>query len=142
AGTAAIGNGIDGVGIGNAGGSASNNTIGGTTTGARNIISGNSIRGIELYDALNTVVEGNYIGTDVNGSLAVPNGSDGVLVYKGSTGNTIGGTASGAANLISGNGWIGVQIDSSGTGPGVVTSNNVVLGNTIGLNAAGDAALA
>ncbi len=62
----------------------SNVTIGGTTPGARNVISGNSSFGIEISDysgaVQGNVVEGNYIGTDKTGTVALPNGGDGVDV--------------------------------------------------------------
>ncbi len=99
---------------------ASNVTIGGTTPGARNVISGNST-GIEIddYDGAvqGNVVQGNYIGTDVTGTMALPNVS-GVNIWTGyghtTTNNTIGGTAAGAGNLISGNTQNGVWISGSG----------------------------
>jgi len=43
------------------------NTVGGTTPAARNIISGNTTSGIDILNANNNLVQGNYIGT----SLAV-----------------------------------------------------------------------
>ncbi len=52
---------------------ASANTIGGTTAAARNIISGNTDAGVEIDDANDNVVEGNFIGTDVTGTVALGN---------------------------------------------------------------------
>ena len=49
------------------------NTIGGTSASARNIISGNNGKGVEVAFSINTTVQGNYIGTDVTGKLAVAN---------------------------------------------------------------------
>ena len=73
-GTAALGNGIEGVALS----AAVGNTIGGTAPGARNVISGN-VRGIDLSPgAKNNVVVGNYIGTDVTGLLDVGNTSSGI----------------------------------------------------------------
>jgi titin len=75
--------------------------IGGTTPAARNIISGNNGGGIVFNDPGNQV-EGNYIGTDITGTLAVGNFYG---IYNQASGTTtIGGTAPGAGNLISGNG--------------------------------------
>jgi hypothetical protein len=103
AGTAALGNDQDGVSILQA---ASNNLIGGAVAGARNVISGNGGFGVRIDDAntAGNVVQGNYLGTDVLGMVALGNGMDGVVVgsYTGAA-NTIGGTAAGAGNLISGN---------------------------------------
>ncbi len=93
AGTAALANSA-GVWIGG----ATNNTIGGTAAGARNVISGNTNEGVRLTNAGTTgnVVLGNYIGTDITGAAALKNGSFGVWVPNGASGNTIGGSAAGA----------------------------------------------
>jgi hypothetical protein len=47
-----------------------NNTIGGTNSAARNVISGNGGNGIEVNvaGATNNVIQGNYIGTDASGT--------------------------------------------------------------------------
>src|SRR5262249_13551720 len=62
------------------------------------------------------------------------NGRDGVHLQRGALNNTIGGGVAGAGNVISGNDGGGVAIADG-------CSNNVVSGNRIGTNAAGDAAL-
>jgi hypothetical protein len=146
-GTVALPNGYAGIEIGTGG--AQNNIVGGTTTGARNILSGNTLQGI-LIDGPGTtgnIVEGNYIGLNAGGTAAVANGSgnpsqhlfySGVQLYNGAQNNIIGGTAAGAGNVISGNVGDGVAIDSST----YTASGNIVEGNTIGLNAAGTAAVA
>lgn len=105
--------------------------IGGTATGARNLISGNQYEGVML-NASNTKVQGNYIGTTASGQAALPN-TAGVGVWGDN--NTIGGTAEGAGNVISGNSpWDNIILRDSASG-------NEVQGNLIGLNAAGTAAL-
>jgi CSLREA domain-containing protein len=73
--------------------SADNNTIGGTTLDARNIISG----GIGIGGQGNQV-QGNFIGTDVTGTVALDSNVTGVSI-TGSR-NTIGGTEPGAGNVI------------------------------------------
>ena len=98
------------------------NTIGGTTVAARNVISKNK-EGMEINTSDN-VVQGNYIGTDVTGTVSCGNWSDdGVEIRNGSTGNLIGGTAAGAGNLIAFNALDGVNI--------VDGSGHSVLGNRI-----------
>ena len=82
------------------------------------------------------VVQGNMIGTNAAGSAALANHGDGVSIESGATANTIGGTATGARNVISGNTSDGVEITGAGT------TGNVVEGDFIGTNAAGSAAIA
>ncbi len=100
----------------------------------RNLISGNRQGGVLLNSNYNTVA-GNYIGTDVNGSKAIPNGSDGVQI--GGSFNSIGGDAA-ERNVISGNTREGVLILGDSY---AVAGYNAVAGNYIGTNAAGDKAL-
>jgi hypothetical protein len=133
-GAAALGNERDGIFISSG---ATDNTVGGTTAAARNIISGNAAIGVILRDAgtSRNVVQGNYIGTDVTGTATVANGDDGVEVVFGASGNTIGGTADGARNVISGNGGSGVFLGFQNA------SGNVVQGNYIGTDFTGTRAL-
>jgi parallel beta-helix repeat protein len=130
-GTAAVPN-LYGVFITN----ASNNIIGGTTPGARNLISGNKDEGVRISGsgATGNQVQGNYIGTDVTGAVALGNGDNGVWIESASN-NIIGGTTSGARNLISGNTWYGVIIE------GTDATTNTVQGNYIGTNITGTAAV-
>ncbi len=131
----AVANGQNGVTVDD----SASNTIGTPASGG-NLISGNSQYGIEIFDetakTTGNLVQGNLIGTNLAGNLAVANVLGGVYVHSGAKTTTIGGTASGAGNLISGNSHNGVNISDSGT------TGNVLLGNTIGLNAAGTGALA
>ena len=106
---------------------ASLNTIGGVGFGDRNVISGN-LDGIHIDGNDNRVV-GNYIGTDATGMLDRGNADDGVAVHDASS-NIIGGTTLAERNIISGNDSDGVSI----TG---VSSDNLVQGNFIGLDATG-----
>jgi hypothetical protein len=96
-------------------------------------VSGNSGQAIGFFNlAVNTdnVVEGNFIGTNATGTAAVLNGGDGVIINgPASTGNTIGGTAPAARNLISGNDEQGVEISASDA--------NKVQGNLIGTDKTG-----
>ena len=116
---------------------ADDNVIGGTAAGAKNVASGNA-RGIAIFDSGTTgnIVQGNYAGTNLAGTAAIGNASEGVGIGYGASGNTVGGTAAGAGNLLSGNGQNGVRIGEGGAGA------NVVEGNFIGTNATGTAAVA
>jgi hemolysin type calcium-binding protein len=113
---------------------STNNTIGGTVAGDRNVLSGNG-RGVVVagIGTNGNVVEGNYIGTNAAGTAAIANGTDGVLVVNGATGNTVGGTIPGSGNVSSGNGQAGVDVTAS--------SSNTIEGNYIGTNAAGSGAV-
>jgi CSLREA domain-containing protein len=115
---------------------ASNNTVGGTTAADRNVISGNGGHGVRIdgVNASNNRVRGNFIGTDVSGTVALGNINSGVAVF-GSNSNTVGGTAAAARNVISGNGGVGVLLSGGGAGA------NVVQGNYIGTQADGASAL-
>lgn len=79
------------------------------------------------------VVEGNKIGTDVTGTLALPNVENGVVLINVADDNTIGGTVSGAGNLISGNGSAGIFV---GLG-NLVATGTVIEGNKIGTDVKG-----
>ena len=116
---------------------ASHNTVGGTTTGARNVISGNAQSGFVITDTgtMYNQVVGNFIGTDATGIKALPNGSDGVEIHFGASYNTIGGTTAAARNVISGNANAGISITDAGT------MDNHVVGNFIGTDASGIKAL-
>ena len=119
-------------------GFAPNSTIGGTIAGAGNVIAGGSFR-IHLVGAVSSLVQGNYIGTDVTGTLDLDAGSptnrgDGIDITQHSSQVTVGGTTAAARNVISGN-WFGVQIN------GTDTTGCLVQGNYIGTNANGTSAV-
>jgi CSLREA domain-containing protein len=123
AGTASLG-GSGGVVLGTG---SSGNTIGGTTAAARNVISGNTT-GVNIFDSNTTgnIVEGNFIGTDASGTLAVPNHTGVQFGTTPANGNTIGGTAAGAGNVIAFNTGIGILMVGTPFGTG-----NAILGNSI-----------
>ncbi|MBK7145727.1 MAG: right-handed parallel beta-helix repeat-containing protein [Xanthomonadales bacterium] len=108
--------------------------VGGNSAPARNLISGNAGSGVYVAgpDGANVRVFGNYIGTDAAGTSAIGNVLDGVNVATGSA--KIGFGSAAERNLISGNG-------NAGIGIGVDASAVQVLGNYLGTNAAGNAAI-
>lgn len=132
--------GTNGIGNGNGYGGilfdvgAAGNIIGGTVTGARNVISGNQPAGIFLVDGTGNIVEGNFIGTDITGRHAVGNGTGVYMPYGTPANNLIGGATAAAGNVISGN-FYGAYLASSG-----VTSNWFE-GNNLGADATGTNAL-
>src|SRR5205085_2188438 len=111
----------------------SNNTIGGTTPAARNIISGSGSHGIRFELQASTtgnLIQGNYIGTDVNGTGNLGNAGFGIDLQC-IDNNTIGGTAAGAGNVVAFNGLDGVRVVSCSSGGVVSGVNNSILGNSI-----------
>jgi len=136
-GTIDKGNGLHGVAIID----SSHNVIGGVNPGDQNVLSGNDDSGVAILNAPSTdnLVIGNLIGTDVTGLVALGNSEDGVAIsatFESDTyasDNIIGGPGPGEANVISGNGFWGVEIFFS--------DRNQVLGNIIGLNKLGLAPL-
>jgi hypothetical protein len=127
----------------------SNNVIGGTSATMRNVISGNSGAGIqlELFCCTGTIpiaagnlIQGNFIGVNAAGNAAVPNQREGILITTAGPdadvhGNTVGGTALGAGNVISGNRFDGIVLGS------FQTTSNIVQGNFIGTDATGSFAI-
>ena len=138
------GNGTDGI-ILVAG--AADNTIGGTTANDRNVISGNNDDGVSIDGASGTIVIGNYIGTDAQGTAAVGNSGDGVAIQLDngvtpSTNTTVGGTSAAERNVIAGNAANSAQGLANVRIRGAGTTGNVVLGNYIGTDYTGAVALA
>lgn len=108
--------------------------IGGGPLGQGNLISANGSQGIQICaDSANNQVLGNFIGTDLTGSVAMPNGSDGVALqcsWGPPHDNVIGGTTETTRNLLSGNGRYGVGMREG-------AYQNVVAGNLIGTDSTG-----
>ena len=133
-GESALGNGLSGVGIFSG---AQSNYLGGIGSGAGNVISGNQPYGIFISGAEvdNNQVLGNFIGTDAAGTGSPGTQQYGIGILAGASANIIGGADPGARNVISGNLSYGLYISDPGT------SNNFVLGNFIGPDVTGTAAI-
>ena len=116
---------------------SSRTVIGGPTASRRNILSGSDGYGVFLWGDGNVdnIVQGNFIGTDVTGTFAIPNNSGGMIVSMASN-NVIGGPQLGAGNLISGNQHDGIHI-----GGVPASTGNILQGNKIGTDANGQTAL-
>lgn len=120
AGTLAFGNDDSGVIVIN----SSNVRIGGTATGAGNLLSGSlSEYGVFVISASDVVMEGNNIGTDITGTLPLPNFDGGVRIDFNSNDNTVGGTATGASNIIAFNTGYAVGILSADCARNLVSRN-------------------
>ncbi len=125
---------------------AQNNIVGGTTSAARNVISGNVQQGIVIVGSgtIGNFVQGNYIGLNAAGTSAAGNGSgdpvnhlfySGIDIFGGAQNNTVGGSAAGAGNVISGNIGPGMTVSQASS------NGNTIQGNFVGTNAAGTAAV-
>ena len=99
-----------------------NNTVGGSATGAGNVISGNDEAGVLMWYAQGSTVEGNFIGTDATGTIAFGNHGPGVRLLG--DGVAVGGTTAGAGNLVAFNDGAGVVLAVAGAG-------NAIRGNSI-----------
>lgn len=108
--------------------------IGGSAAGEGNVISGNTLDDIDLFNSNNNTIAGNVIGLDLPMKVELQSGAHGIEILGTSSGNLVGGTAPEARNVIAahdeGNST-GINIIGTGTG-------NTVLGNLIGTNPAGD----
>ncbi len=115
--------------------SGPSNTIGGTAAGDRNIFSASGFAGIVLYtpNCHDNTFQGNYVGTDITGTLARGNVQQGIAVtQQGSPAggaNVIGGA--GAGNLVAGNVGLGI-----GVFPGIGEN---ISGNVLGKDVNGRA---
>ncbi len=121
---------------------SSNNIIGIAPSGEGNLnlISGNTYDGIIIEGSSDhNIIAGNIIGTNLNGTAAMPN-RFGVYIRSGSSSNIIGTNGDGIAdaiegNLISGNVYAGIKINNTNS------IHNVIAGNYIGTNFDGTAAI-
>ena len=129
AGTASVGNTTHGVEVDN----SALAPLGGTVD-TRNVISGNSGYGVFIHDhaglgAVSTV-NVNYIGTNVDGTAAIPNAVG--VVLTDADGQSIG--VQGFGSIISGNSGPGILVNGTSSG-------NEIVSNRIGLNFASDVAI-
>jgi len=118
--------------------SVSATTVGGTDPASRNVISGNTDYGWTGGG----LVTGNYIGTNAQGTKAVPNRT-GLLLVGNHPATIIGGTTTGSGNLISGN-TIGIYFGEVHVNPNAPSffietpgSSFRIEGNLIGVQADG-----
>ncbi len=110
------------------------NTIGGVGGDEGNLISGNAVAGVAVLNSDGNKIINNIIGTDNLGNASIPN-SDAIFIGSDSNNNEVGGVNPNEGNLLSGNNFDGVDINSNSIG-------TIIKGNIIGLNVDGTAALA
>jgi hypothetical protein len=132
-GTQGLQNGVDGVLI------VYLVVVGGAQPGAGNVISESADFNINVngtYGPTGNLIQGNFIGTDVTGTKAIGGGGVDINLNQTSStsaNSTVGGTTPAARNVISGNRFAGVTLDSA--------FNNLVAGNYIGVDVSGTKAL-
>ncbi|MCO6412446.1 MAG: DUF4347 domain-containing protein, partial [Thiogranum sp.] len=122
-----------------------NGTIAGAAASGLHIESDNSTvrglvinrfgeEGIQILMGNGNTIEGNYIGTDVSGTVDLGNIAQGISIVL-STDNVIGGSTAAQRNVISGNDQAGIIVWD------VTTTGTVIQGNYIGVDASGTRAL-
>jgi hypothetical protein len=110
-------------------------TAGGSTV--RGLVINNFSEGSGIYltqestSGDGNIIEGNYVGVDATGSIALPNTFG--INMEGSSNNRIGGTLASQRNVVSGNSNTGLRLSGS--------NHNSVWGNYIGVSASGSSAL-
>lgn len=105
---------------------AANFTIGGSSAGAGNVISGNVRDGITVHgpNATGGTIQGNVIGLTSAQTVLTGNGGYGIDLTAGATGNLVGGTSATQANRIAGSANDGIRVNGG-------VSANALLRNLI-----------
>ncbi len=119
---------------------ANNNQIGGGLAVQRNVISNSAVHGIYIENsALTNKIQGNYIGTDITGTIDLGNLQHGIWMFNnlsnvivGTDGDGINDAAEG--NLISGNNIHGIYLEG-------YANSNTIAGNKIGTDISGTGVL-
>jgi hypothetical protein len=110
--------------------------IGGDLASQRNLISGCGTSAIDIRSP--TQVRGNLIGTDATGSIAIPNGLNGILIQSDAANVGIGGATATARNVISGNHTFAIGLrnfSSAAQYVGLHVQGNYIGTDWTGLNA-------
>jgi CSLREA domain-containing protein len=128
-----------------------NNTVGGTTAGARNVVGFNA-DGVEIDNGgQGNIIQGNFAGVGADGVTPVKNLLHGIVLHSSNTFNAplgpaqpnepgvsfnlIGGTAAGAGNLVEFNGTGGIAIFGNPvSASGQPNIGNAIEGNSVFLN--------
>jgi parallel beta-helix repeat protein len=124
AGTGNVGNGIS-IRTG-----STNNIIGGPGVG--NVIGGNNLDGIRTITSGN-VIQGNFVGIDVAGTIDLGNGQNGILISSASN-NTVGGTGAGDDNIIAHNGGDGVWVTGASSDSNQISGNSIFENTGLGID--------
>jgi autotransporter-associated beta strand protein len=112
------------------------NTIGGSTTGAGNVVSANGnigIADVNIITNYGNTIQGNTVGLGVDGTTPLGNAREGIFINADN--DTIGGSIPGQGNLVSSNGYDGIRFTISDGSIGPEASSTTVQGNTVGWDA-------
>ena len=112
--------------------------VGGTAEGAGNLASGNGLTGINIFQAVGAVVQGNLVGTDATGTFAIGNGTDGIVV--GANGTIVGGINPGEGNTIAYNLGSGIEVQglTAALNGNPIRGNSIYSNGGIGIDLGGD----
>jgi hypothetical protein len=103
-------------------------SVGGSSPGEGNLVSGNTGAGLTVSFAGPGSVAGNRIGVDAAGTGALPNGV-GIFLANNSGGLVVGGAVAGSGNLVSANASTGIRM--------IFSTGTTIAGNRIGVDTAG-----
>src|SRR4029079_4118572 len=129
------------IGVGSNGSTAIPNQVGGKVSNTAtvwagavqpsksNVVSGNSLTGIQVISSHDVTIQGNLVGLDPTGTTAVANSLIGVDLNAAVL-VTGGGTGPGEGNVISGNGQEGLRALNN-------SQDDTILGNLIGTDVTG-----
>ena len=105
---------------------------------SNSVISDNTYYGIDIQQNTEATIQGNYIGTGINGTSAAPNGS-GIVLVGANLPVLIGGDVASHANVISGNTNYGVHVSGAddltinGNYIGTINDGSAALPNNYGI---------
>lgn len=97
---------------------ASSNVIGGATAGAGNKIHDNAVTGVEIHDVAST-------GNQILGNAIHGNGTRGVFMVDGTSGNIVGGVPLAQRNQVYGNALSGIEINGANTFENQIRLNSI-----------------
>ncbi|MBD3258940.1 T9SS type A sorting domain-containing protein, partial [candidate division GN15 bacterium] len=139
-GTRALRNGSAGVIIA---GGARYNVIGGTSTAAANVISGNGsgelsvgiAAGVHIFGSGTSFneVAGNRIGVTLSGLGVLANAGHGIGIFGGASDNIIGGDAPEAGNVITASDYHGVYVNGLTTARNLIRYNSIYDNDSLGM---------
>jgi CSLREA domain-containing protein len=114
---------------------SNDNTVGGATRAARNLISGNGQHGVGVQGSGNQVL-GNLIGTKKDGTTALGNSQNGVTFFRGP--NTLGDDTAGGSNVIAFSGQNGVVSLNIGSYGNAFLRNSIFSNGELGIDLGGN----